>query len=254
MAVEKPGLHNVYRVTDRAFSGSSPEGDDGFRSLTDLGVKTVVSVDGAVPDILAAKKHGLRYVHLPIGYEGMSESRVVELAKAIRDLPGPVYVHCHHGKHRGPAATVAAIRALDSRCSAVQLTQFLKDAGTDPKYAGLYALAELPPPNLDDKPVAFRETANVPDLTKRMVELDETWDRLKKSPIEKDAVLFVEHYRELGRATSDRNEDFRKFLDDGLASAEKLEATVRGKRDPKDEIAKSAAVCTLCHAKFRDKQ
>ena len=26
------------------------------------------------------------------------------LARAARTLPGPIFVHCHHGMHRGPAA------------------------------------------------------------------------------------------------------------------------------------------------------
>src|SRR5207249_2517155 len=43
--IELPGLHNVYRITDKLYSGSSPEGDEGFRSLRELGVKTVISVD-----------------------------------------------------------------------------------------------------------------------------------------------------------------------------------------------------------------
>ena len=30
---EAPGLHNLYRLTDALFSGSSPEGDAGFESL-----------------------------------------------------------------------------------------------------------------------------------------------------------------------------------------------------------------------------
>jgi hypothetical protein len=54
--VEAPGLHNVHRITDTRFSGSSPEGDEGFRSLQKLGVKTVLSVDGARPDVELAHK------------------------------------------------------------------------------------------------------------------------------------------------------------------------------------------------------
>src|SRR5262249_32522704 len=29
--IDAPGLHNVYRITDNLVSGSSPEGDEGFR-------------------------------------------------------------------------------------------------------------------------------------------------------------------------------------------------------------------------------
>src|SRR5262245_6224214 len=54
-----PGLHNVYRLGDRLYSGSSPEGDAGFASLRKLGVKTVLSVDGARPDLERARRYGL---------------------------------------------------------------------------------------------------------------------------------------------------------------------------------------------------
>ena len=56
--VERPGLHNVLRVSDRIYSGSEPHGDEGLESLVKLGVKIVVSVDGARPNVEAAKKHG----------------------------------------------------------------------------------------------------------------------------------------------------------------------------------------------------
>jgi hypothetical protein len=36
------------------------------------------------------------------------EDRIKELAKAVRELEGPVYIHCHHGKHRSPAASAVA--------------------------------------------------------------------------------------------------------------------------------------------------
>src|SRR5690348_5650109 len=60
--VEAAGLHNVYRITEKLYSGSSPDGDEGFRSLAKLGVKTIISVDGMKPDVEAAHKHGMRYV------------------------------------------------------------------------------------------------------------------------------------------------------------------------------------------------
>ena len=108
-----PGLHNVVdfrgQGADGFYSGSVPEGDAGFDALVGLGVKTVISVDGALPDLARAKARGLRYVHLPIGYDGFDDARKAELVRAVRDLPRPIYLHCHHGKHRsaGAAATIA---------------------------------------------------------------------------------------------------------------------------------------------------
>lgn len=167
--VEAPGVHNVFRITAALLCGSSPEGDEGFRSLKEFGVKSIISVDGARPDLERAKKHGLRYVHLPFGYDGIPRQRVLELVKAVQTLPGPIYLHCHHGRHRAPAAAAAIHLCLDERCTAAQAVSEMKRAGTDPHYTGLYAvprnLARPTVAELDRIPADFPETAKVPVLT-----------------------------------------------------------------------------------------
>ena len=50
------GLVNLMRVSEQMFLGSEPHGDEGFKSLHRLGVKTVVSVDGVSPNIESATK------------------------------------------------------------------------------------------------------------------------------------------------------------------------------------------------------
>jgi len=56
-------LPNAVRVHAKVISGGLPA----LEELRSLGVKTVVSVDGALPDLASAEKCGLRYVHLPHG-------------------------------------------------------------------------------------------------------------------------------------------------------------------------------------------
>src|ERR1019366_1028729 len=63
--VDAAGVPNLIRLSDRIYQGAMPQGDAGFASLEKLGVKTVISVDGARPDLEDAHKHGIRYVHLP---------------------------------------------------------------------------------------------------------------------------------------------------------------------------------------------
>src|SRR5688572_9674967 len=53
---DKTHLPNAYQLTEKVISGGLPEGDVAFQELADLGVKTVISVDGAKPDIATAKK------------------------------------------------------------------------------------------------------------------------------------------------------------------------------------------------------
>ena len=86
--VEVEGLHNVYRLSDRLYSGGGPEGDAGFAALQTLGVKTVVSVDGAAPDAATAGRYGLRYVHVPVGYDGIPREKAWRIAKAVAGPAG----------------------------------------------------------------------------------------------------------------------------------------------------------------------
>ena len=97
------GIENFYQLTGRIYSGSAPDCEPAFAELKARGVKTIVTVDGAKPDVETARRYGIRYVHLPIGYDGVPTNQAIRLVKAAETLPGPIYVHCHHGLHRGPA-------------------------------------------------------------------------------------------------------------------------------------------------------
>jgi protein tyrosine phosphatase (PTP) superfamily phosphohydrolase (DUF442 family) len=279
--VEVPGLHNVYRLNERLVSGSSPEGDEGFASLCRLGVKTVLSVDGARPDLARARKHGLRYVHLPIGYDGVPREQALRIARAVRDLPGPVYVHCHHGKHRGPAAAAVALLFLDESCGPEQAVAWLRRAGTDPRYQGLYAaprqLRRPTKEELDAVPARFPEAADVGGMARLMVRLDQHWDHLalarragwKTPPGHPDvdppheALQMAELYREAARLPQLRGkhrDELRRWLAEAEATAQRLEAVLdAGKKagvvdraETEKAFGKAAADCTRCHARYRD--
>jgi protein tyrosine phosphatase (PTP) superfamily phosphohydrolase (DUF442 family) len=279
-AVQAPELHNVYRITDGLYSGSSPDGEEGFRSLQKLGVKTVISVDGARPDVDLAHKYGMRYVHLPFGYDGVPRDQALRIARAARDLPGPVYLHCHHGKHRGPAAAAVVHLCLDGKCSVEAAVAEMRRAGTDPRYKGLYAAPrELRRPTaeeLDRVPAEFPEVAPVPALAGIMVGVDERWDNLKQikaagwatPPGHPDldppheALQLLEQYREAARLprVQRRPEDFRGRLADAEEAAGELEAALR-RGNEKGSVDTSAAerafrrveaACAGCHARYRD--
>ncbi|HKB04676.1 MAG TPA: cytochrome c [Gemmataceae bacterium] len=261
---EMPGLHNLLRMRDDLWSGSSPEGDDGFRSLRELGIRTIVSVDGATPEVNRARACGLRYVHLPLGYGGVTRDQAVRLAKAAADLPGPLYVHCHHGKHRGPTAAALMCRSRMDGWSADEAHAFLITAGTDPRYEGLYAaLREFRPPSAEELAgvkVEFPEVAEIGGLAARMVEVQDTWDQLKQAPFEARATLavqLVEHYREAARLPEvrARPNTFQTLRAEAECGAHELESAIRS-----GDITRSAAAadrcaqqCTACHRDFRDR-
>lgn len=176
-----PGIHNLFAVAPGVFSGSGPEDAEAFDSLRSLGVKTIISVDGARPNLDLAHQRGMTYVHIPIGYDGMAPEQEVALAKALRDMPGPVYIHCHHGKHRGPTGAAVALVGL-GRMSNAQAEAFMHEAGTSVSYPGLWACAARAEPHADaelDEVGALPEVQIVSGLVDSMVAIDQTWERIK---------------------------------------------------------------------------
>ncbi|MGE0481401.1 MAG: hypothetical protein AB7Q17_13110 [Phycisphaerae bacterium] len=180
-AVNSRGLHNVIRVSDRLISGSLPENDRGFDELDSLGVKTIISVDGATPDVARAAARGMRYVHVPVGYHGLSVAQQRRIARAARDLPGPIYLHCHHGKHRGPAAAASAAVLL-GEMSPEAGDAFLKKAGTSSSYPGLFACVQsaraLDAKELDATPPDFPAIAPRPAFVEAMSAAQDAFDHL----------------------------------------------------------------------------
>jgi protein tyrosine phosphatase (PTP) superfamily phosphohydrolase (DUF442 family) len=268
-------LPNLYRLHEKVLSGGQPEGEAAFAELARLGVKTVISVDGAKPEVALAAKHGLRYVHLPHGYDGVPETRAKELAKAVRDLPGPIYIHCHHGKHRSPAA--AAVACVGAGLLEPQAAvAFLRTAGTSENYRGLYQAAERAR-RIDDAVLAalkpdFPEMAKLPAMAEAMVSIEHHHDHLKQiaaanwqPPVKHpdlvpahEALLLREQFTELLRAAEMKQQPagFRDLIRESETAAGELEAALtRGKENPTAAAAALAKVtqhCSACHKTYRD--
>jgi protein tyrosine phosphatase (PTP) superfamily phosphohydrolase (DUF442 family) len=183
-----PGIHNVVAFADGFYSGSVPEGDAGFDSLVALGVKTVISVDGAIPELDKAKARGMRYVHLPIGYDGFDDARKGQLVRAVRDLAKPIYLHCHHGKHRSAGAAGTVGVSLGWITNDVAIAR-MKVSGTAEGYKGLWACTAKAAPMMaaliDAARADFPEVTKPDSMTAAMVTIDEVFDRLKL--VEKNA-------------------------------------------------------------------
>lgn len=99
-----PDVENFLQFSADVYSGGEPVEETTFSALAAIGVRTVVSVDGAMPDVAAAERNGLRYVHIPMGYDGVQADVLGSLHAVLAEAKGRFYVHCHHGVHRGPAA------------------------------------------------------------------------------------------------------------------------------------------------------
>ncbi len=270
--IQVPGCENVWALQGGLISGGEPRGEAAYRALAALGVKTILSVDGARPDAEAARKFGIRYVHLPIGYDGIKRDRGLEIARVARDLPRPLYVHCHHGKHRGPAAAATALVALgEATCD--EAASWMKKAGTSQDYWGLYADVKAfraTAQEIDAADGSFPEANVVAGLTKAMTEIDLRWENLALAreagwaapPDHPDIdpaheVLQVrELFRELARdqAVQKRPEDFRVLLSEAEQSAADLETTVRSRDQAGADAARTRLddTCKRCHQAYRN--
>ena len=270
-----PHLHNAYRVTDKVLSGAQPEGEASFEALAALGVRTIISVDGAKPDVAAAKRHGLRYVHLPIGYDRVELDEGRAIAKAIAELPGPIYVHCHHGKHRSAAAV--AVACVQNGSLKPDLTEsVLSTFGTGENYVGLWHSARdarpLDPGTLEQLNVEFVETAKVPPLADAMVKIDGHFEHLKQlqkaswQPPQDhpdlsathEALQLHEHLIELGRGqpAEGKPPEYLKLLIESQEATRSLRKALAASplrdTDAREAMTRVGRSCTACHSDYRD--
>lgn len=268
-STDPAGLHNLVKLSNRLYSGSEPHGEEGFASLAKLGITAVISVDGAKPNVELARKYALRYVHIPIGYDGVPEEAGLSLARAMREIKTPVYVHCHHGKHRGPAAAaVACIAAGDvSNSDALQV---LERAGTSKDYKGLWRDVEkYSPPPADAELPELVEIAEVGSFVAAMAQVDRAFDNLKLCRDAKwgvpadhpdivpaqEALLLVEGFHEAHRNLGDAyDEQFKKWLIESESRAIELRAGLQ-KKDSAAATQHMTVIeksCKQCHQAYRD--
>ncbi len=98
--LQKPGLPNLYRVSDSLYRGAQPD-KEGIRELEKMGVRTVVNLRKLHSDNDELKGTNLRYEHIwanPIHAE--NEDVVKFLKIAMNPNTAPVFVHCRQGSDR----------------------------------------------------------------------------------------------------------------------------------------------------------
>ena len=179
---EHPELHNLFVLSPNVISGGEPGSPAALELLAQRGVKTIISVDGKVPDASTAAELGLRYVHIPIQYKVITPDELLRLAKTFRELEAPFFVHCFHGPHRGPAAAAVGRLVLDGISRTQALAEMRQWMGTSTKYAGLYrTVASAPLPTAAEPAAssfAFPAAHPFEGFRAMMVETSRVWDRL----------------------------------------------------------------------------
>lgn len=279
--VDLPGIDNAFRLSPRLYSGADPAGEDALKALKALGVRTIISVDGATPNVEAARKLGLRYIHLPIGYDGVPSEQAPRIIKAAQAGPGSVFIHCHHGTLRGPAAAAVCGRALEG-WTPDEAVAWLKRAGAAPEYRGLHAsVRDLVLPTAEA--LARIDAAALPErsrgnaMVESMLQVDRRFDQMKLlqksgftvTPDHPDldppheALLLAEQFRELRRLpeTKARGQDFLNAAEAARRHADDLESALRAFVQDRTPEARSradrafravGASCASCHAAYRN--
>lgn len=278
---ESHGIHNLFRLSPNVISGSEPHGEEAFQQLAAMGVKTVISVDGKRPDLEMAKKYGMRYVHIPVEYKGISAEEIEQLAKTYRELPAPFFVHCFHGKHRGPAAAEIGRLVLDGIPREAAIAEMRQWCGTAQEYEGLYrdvATRTIPTEAetkvyVFDFPAArsfggFREAMisisrrddNLKTLAKKSFALDP--EHPDVDPPQEAAILAdqlrisgtlseIASYPDDFHALLKQSADLGLKLEEQLLALKKRDATqAEAAKKTYSELAKS---CTQCHTAYRNK-
>lgn len=264
-----PELPNFLKISEEIYSGGEPVNTESYIKLSQLGIKTIVSVDGAQPDVETARKYGLRYVHIPFGYDGIDTNAGLALTRLVREAEGPFYIHCHHGLHRGPAAAAVACIAsgvVDNK-GAIEI---LEKAGTSKDYIGLWQDVknfQIPVENIPLPELV--EIAEVSSFEASMAKMDRNFDNLKFCrknnwttpaihpdlvPVQ-EALLVKEGLREAGRMEAPvTDKQFKTWLLEAEQIAQNVENLLQNNnvKEAEQEFLNLKQACKTCHKKYRN--
>ncbi|HEY0404911.1 MAG TPA: tyrosine-protein phosphatase [Pyrinomonadaceae bacterium] len=107
-----PELPEFHEVNRQLYRGAQPR-DGGLRKLSELGIKTIISLRGeneiTTDERKEAEGLGLRYFSVPLPGLSRPSNEQVERILALVNAPEnqPVFVHCNHGKDR--TGTIVAV-------------------------------------------------------------------------------------------------------------------------------------------------
>jgi hypothetical protein len=208
---------------------------------------------------------------VPIGYDGISHAAALQLLRAARDARGPVYVHCHHGRHRGSAA--AALIRIARGLDPAEAEAGLRISGCSERYSGLYgAVRTFRVPSPEEVAAVAPTPERVPPagLQAAMVQVAQRIGHLEGAQANEwsvptqhpdatpahEALLLQESFREITRL-----EETQAFGESFLGLCAESEERARllrdalAKRDLASADRQLSALrkrCTACHATFRD--
>ena len=207
-------------------------------------------------------------MHIPFGYDGISSEAAASLSRVMEEQ-GPIYFHCHHGQHRGPAAAAIACVASGEADGKTALA-ILRQAGTSEKYKGLWrgvAQFRIPPP--DTAPTRLTDGVTVAAMTSAMAQIGRAFDNLKAcersgwtspkdhpdvAPGREARVLREGFERAVKTPTLNNDQRLKSWMIQAADNSRALERTLNGGK-PSDATPIFNTLkqsCTQCHEKHRD--
>lgn len=122
-------IPNFAVVSDRLWRGSAPSAV-AMSELKKSGIKTIIDlrIGKASPraEQTEARKLGMTYVHLPMGYTQPDETKLKEFLAIVQNpVYQPVYVHCRQGADR-TGLLVASYRILIEKWTLVHAYQEMR--------------------------------------------------------------------------------------------------------------------------------
>ena len=263
-------LPRLLQLNDRIFSGAEPKVELAFAELQKLGIKTIIGVDGARTKVEWAAKYGMEYVHIPIGYDGIEAAQANAFARVVSQKPGPYYFHCHHGRHRGPAAAAIGFMA-DTQCGPEGGIAVLTKAQTSKNYPGLWRDVEAFVMPAASAKVDLPAIAKVSDFDGAMAKMDRAWDEAKliqkagwKVSAEhpdldpqRTALILAQTFEDLNSITPRRyvNEQiFQEQMQIALTASSALTQALAVNNVSNADAAfeKVRKSCKSCHFEYRD--
>ena len=136
------------KISDQITVGAQPTPEQ-LQELAQEGFRTIVNLRtaGESDQPLSPEEEGnkvtalaMKYLHIPVSAQAMQPEQVDHFRQQIRQLPGPVFVHCHKGKRAGALAmmhsaieagwtgdqTLQTAQEMGFQCDVPALAEFVK--------------------------------------------------------------------------------------------------------------------------------
>lgn len=98
-SIAAPSISNFDIVSEGLWRGAAPSNQAMQKLAEESRIKTIVDLRlaglGAEEEASRAKKLGIKYIHIPLGFMGPSLCKVAQFLKYVSGSPNqPVFVHC----------------------------------------------------------------------------------------------------------------------------------------------------------------